>query len=361
MKRLKLITVMLALLLAAMVMVPMVSAGEQTSNGDNFQLPHLQLDNSQPKVVIQNGFSFSKSNNQTPIPEGAIIQHTENGITRVFDSNGKQLIISNDIESSKIPTPYGYISAAKITQVPEGSFIQENDNGTTNIYLKDKRILTILNPASTKTQIPSSSGWIESSQSWGISNMGQFIADWVVPSSPPNSQTGAINYIFNGIQPSGGGGIVQPVLEYNVYGTNHQWTATPWYVDQYVNGYYGNRISTASGHMIRGTLGWNSNLNRWNIMVSDLSNGGYSSEFSTNAPNIGTNNVAAVCALEGYYINNNNDVSGTMAFQNMKFKDVNLNPISFSWSSQINNNMGLTNLGVTWSGMTPVVLWTANT
>ena len=352
--------VLLVLLLAVMVMVPMVNAGEQTTNGDNVQLSHLQIDNSQPRVVIQNGFSLSKGDNQTVIPEGSIIQHSADGITRVFDSNGKQLSISNDIDSPKLPTPDGYISAERINQIPDGSFVQVNDNGTTNVYLNDKRVLTVLTPINRKTQIPSSSGWIESSQSWGIAHMGQFIADWSVPSSPPNSQTGAVNYIFNGIEPNNGQGIVQPVLEYNVYGTNHQWTGSAWYVDSNGLGYRANPINTAVGHTVRVTLGWNTNLNRWNIIFQDLTNGGWSSNFSTNAPNIGTDNVAAFCVLEGININNNNDVSGKITFQNMQFRDVNLNPVSFSWNKQINTNMGLTNLDVTWSGMTPVTLWTKN-
>jgi hypothetical protein len=251
------------------------------------------------------------------------------------------------------------MSAEKINQIPDGSFVQVNDNGTTNVYLNDKRILTVLTPISKTIPIPSSDGWIESSQSWGIPQMGQFIADWNVPSSPPNSQTTAINYIFIGIQPSGSAGIVQPVLEYNVAGT-HVWTGAPWYVDSNNIGYRGSPINTAVGHTVRGTLGWNTNLNRWNIIFQDLTNGGFSSSFSTNAPNIGTDNVAAFCALEGKRINNDNDVSGKITFTNMRFRDVNLQPISFSWSKQQNNNMGLTNLDVTWSGMTPVTLWTKN-
>jgi hypothetical protein len=359
MKIFKWSVVLLALLLAAMAMVPMVSAEDQATNGNNPQLSNLQFDNSQSRIVIQNGFSLTKGNNQTVIPEGAIIQHSAEGITRVFDPNGKQLSISKDIDSPKIPTPKGYISAEKINQIPDGSYVQVNNNGTTNVYLKGKRILTVLTPVSTSIPIPSTSGYIEDAYASGITQMGQFIADWTVPSSPPNSQTGAINYIFNGIQPADNSGIVQPVLEYNI-GGSHIWTGAPWYVDSNNIGYRGTPISTAVGHSVRGTLGWNTNLNRWNIIFQDLTNGGYSSSFSTNAPNIGTNNVAALCALEGYYINNNNDVSGKITFTNMRFRDVNLNPVSFSWSKYTNPNMGLTNLDVTWSGMTPVTLKTKN-
>ena len=355
----KLSVVVLALLLAAMVMVPMVSAGEQITNGDNFLFSQLKPDDSQPKVVIQNGFSLTKSDTQTVIPAGSIILHSDDGITRVFDSGGKQISISHDIESPNLPTPYGYMPAVNVNQIPDGSFVDVKDNGITNVYSNNKRILTVISPVSKKRAIPSTNGWIEDSYAWNIPQLGQFIADWTVPSSPPNQQTGAINYIFNGIQPGNSYGIVQPVLEYNISGT-HQWTGAPWYVDSNNIGYRGTPISTSVGHTIRGTLGWNANLNRWNIIFQDLTNGGYSSSFSTNAPNIGTNNVGAFCALEGYYINNDNDVPGTMTFYNMRFRDVNLNPVSFSWNKYTNSGMGLKNLNVAWSGMSPVTLWTNN-
>nr|WP_320160128.1 hypothetical protein [uncultured Methanoregula sp.] len=356
----KLSIVLLALLLAAMVMVPMVSAGnEQITNGDNFQLSQLKPDNSQTKIVIQNGFSLTKDDNQTVIPAGSIIQHSDAGITRVFDSDGKQISISNDSDSPKISTPYGDLPAVNVNQIPDGSYVDVKDNGITNVYSKGQRVLTVVSPVGKRIPVPSTDGWIEDTNAWNIPQLGQFIADWTVPSSPPNQQTGAINYIFNGIQPGNSVGIVQPVLEYNVAGT-HQWTGAPWYVDSNNIGYRGTPISTSVGHTVRGTLGWNQNLNRWNIIFQDLTNGGFSSKFSTNAPNIGTNNVGAFCALEGKNINNDNDVSGKITFYNMQFRDVNLNPVSFSWNRYTNTSMGLTNLNVAWSGMTPVTLWTKN-
>ncbi|MGD0081244.1 MAG: hypothetical protein ABSB80_11440 [Methanoregula sp.] len=355
----KLSIVLLALLLAAMAIVPIVSADGQITKGDNFQLSQLKPDDSQTKVVIRNGFSFAQGDSQTVIPLGSIIQHSSDGITRVFDSDGKQISISQDIDSPKIPTPYGDLPAVNINQIPDGSSIDVKDNGITNVYSKGQRVLTVISPAGKKIPVASTSGWIEDSYAWNIPELGQFIADWTVPSSPPNRQTGAIDYIFNGIQPGNSVGIVQPVLEYNVAGT-HQWTGAPWYVDSNNLGYRGTPISTSVGHTVRGTLGWNQNLNRWNIIFQDLSNGGYSSSFSTNAPNIGTNNVGAFCALEGKNINNDNDVPGTITFYNMRFRNVNLNPVSFSWNKYTNTGMGLTNLNVAWSGMTPVTLWTKN-
>jgi len=336
----------------------MVNAQEQATTGANAQLPHLQVDNSQPNLVIQNGFSLSKGDNLTNIPEGSIIQHSADGITRVFDSNGKQLSISNDIDSRKIPTPEGYISADKINQIPNGSFVQVNDNGTTNVYLNDKRILTVLSSSDKKTTIASSGGWVESSQSWGISQMAQFVADWTVPSSPPDPYTNAYMYIFNGIEPSNGADILQPLLEYNLAG-NHVWTGQAYYVDNGIV-YKGPEINTAVGHQIQGTMAWDPAALRWNLIFKDLSTGTSSSELAVSAPNIGTTNLGAFCALEAYLVTDNNDISGTTTFTNIQAENLNLNPISFSWTRQINTNMGLTNLGVLFNGMTPVTLHTNN-
>jgi hypothetical protein len=361
MKTLKIGVVLLALFLATMVIVPMVNAQEQATTGANVQLPNLQVDNSQPNLVIQNGFSLSKGYNLTEIPEGSIIQHSTGGITRVFDSNGKQISISNDADSPKIPTPHGYIEADKILGVPEGAYIQVVDNVTTNVLVNNTRVLTVLSQDNGQIPTASTSGWIESAQSANIGNIQEYIATWNVPSSPANPNTGAINYIFNGLQPSYSNGIVQPVLEYNVYTTNHAWTARPWYVDSNNHGYYPvTPINTAPGHLIEGEVSWNSNVNRWYVMIEDLSTGGSLSELSTNAPNIGTTNDFAVCALEGYYINNNNDVAGTTTFNNMQVYNTNWQPISLSWHQQIATNFGLSNLGVSWPlfGFSPVTLST---
>jgi hypothetical protein len=362
MKHVKIGVVLLALLLVAMVMVPMVSADEQTLSMDNVSLSALKPNDVQQEVVIQNGFSITTGDNANVIPVGAIIQHSENGITRVFDSEGKQLLLSKDSDSPKVLTPAGYVSAVNVNQIPDGSYVQENTNGITHVYLNDKRVLTVISSNKTSQKnvpVPSTNGWVEESFARGIPQLGQFIADWNVPSSPPNKTTGAVDFLFNAIQPSDNSGIVQPVLEYNHEGT-HQWTGAAWYGDSNKQYYRSKPFTTAVGHTIRGTLGWNTKLNRWNIIVQDLNNGGITSNFSTNAPNIGTNNVQAFCALEGWYINNDNDISGKTTFTNMRFRDVNLNPVSFSWNKYVSTNMGLTNLDVTWSGMTPVTLWTKN-
>ena len=318
----------------------------------------LQPDNTQPKTIIQNGFSFSKGDNLTDIPEGAIIQDSVDGVTRVFDSNGKQLSISNDADSPKIPTPDGYILADRITQIPNGSYIQDNNNGTTNVFLNNQRVLTVIAPANKKTPIPQTTGWVEDVTASGISSLSQYTAYWTVPTSPTNSQTSSWTYIFNAIQPSNNAGIAQPVLEYNYGGSSHAWTAAPWYVDSSNHGYRGNPISTASGHEILGQLLWNTNLQRWDVIITDENTAGSTSEYTTYTPYIGTSDDSAFCALEAYYVNNNSDIPGTIEFTNLQAEDINYNPISFSWSPWVSTNMGLSNLGVGYNGMSYVTLYT---
>jgi hypothetical protein len=357
MKTLKMGVMLLALLLAAMVMVPMVNAKEQATTVSNTPLPHLQPDNTQQKTVIQNGFTLSKGNNLTDITEGSIIQHSADGSTRVFDSNGKQISVSNDIDSPKIPTPDGYIAADKITQVPNGAFIQDNDNGTTNVYLNNQRILTVLSPAHktiSRTANRITGGWIEDAKASGIPSLAQFMAYWMVPATPSNPQTGATTFIFNGITPSDNRGIVQPVLAYE----NQHWDAFPYYVDSNGAGYIGAYIYPASQHEILGILEWNTNLNAWDIIVNDENTAGSSSKFSVNAPNIGTTDDTAYCALEAYNYNSNSDIPGTTSFLDMTANNLNYNPISFSWTRDISSNTGLSNLGVSYNGMSYVTLST---
>jgi len=349
--------ILLAFLLAAMITVPLISANEQTMS--NVPLPQLQPDNTQQKSIIHNGFSFSKADNMTNIPEGAIIQDSADGFTRVFDSGGKQILISNDANSPEIPTPGGLLLADRITQVPNGSYIQVGDNDTTNVFLNNKRILTVLSHTQKKTPIPSTSGWVEETKTNQIPSVSQFIAYWTVPTTPTNPNTGAISYIFNALQPpSTPNVIIQPVLEYNVNTNNHQWTGAPWYVDSSGHGYEGTRINTASGHVIEGQLLWNPNLQRWDVFIADEQTGGHSSEFSTNAPQMGINNDYAFCALEAYYVNNNSDIPGTITFTNMQALNANFNPIYFSWIPWVSTNMGLSNLGVASNGMSYVYLYT---
>ena len=124
MKLRKIGVVLLALLLAAMAMVPMVSANDQQNTiGSSDQtivpvidvtkivVPQLQFDKSQKSVIVNGELSprqniqtaqitaASMTNGVNTIPFGSIIYHTKEGFTTVFDSQGNQLFTAEDTKS----------------------------------------------------------------------------------------------------------------------------------------------------------------------------------------------------------------------------------------------------------------------
>jgi len=172
-----------------------------------------------------------------------------------------------------------------------------------------------------------------------------------------------IDFLFNGIQPGSSGGIVQPVLEWNQAGSG-RWTGRAWYVDQYGVGYPSNPINVNVNDGIKGTLGWNPNLQQWNIIFADQTTGESRTLFSENAANIGSTNLEIYIALEGYGVDDDSDVPGDTIFNNMQIRDLYLNVVDVEWKGWVepDPNNALTNLEVgTWtSDDTQVILYTAN-
>lgn len=250
MNYLKIRTVIIALFLAATMLV--VSAEGRSLNETDSQLPRLLFNDSQEKVTIQNGFGFTHEDGVYLIPEGSITYYSSDGIVRVFDSTGKQLLITNATDSQKISTPVGYFSATKIYRVPSGALI--NTKGiNTLVTLNEKPIVTIIFENSTLTtnekrtnsniltlQDGVFNGYIEDAQYSGVNNLGSFITDWIIPSPAPNPSSYTVQYsIWNGIQPGmpdpgGKLSIVQPVIEWNFT----HWTGSAVYKDSYHDFFY---------------------------------------------------------------------------------------------------------------------------
>jgi hypothetical protein len=362
------LSLLMVLTLAGAIFVPVVSAEEIA------QIPQLQYNTDQKAVMVGNDLSpdesiHSEQINQmtettenptiSKIPYGSIIQHSNNGITTVFDSTGKQLFMTNDADAKEIATPEGYLAASKIHQVPNGSIIKTNDEITT-VYSEGKCILTVLNPDNLIV-LPGYEGWIESARDLSVSELGQFIAYWTVPSDPPDPQTDTIDFLFNAIQPSSSAGIVQPVLEWNQAGSG-RWTGSAWYVDQYGVGYPSDPINVDEGDSIKGTLGWDPGLQQWNIIFADQTTGELKSIFSENAANIGSTNLQIYVALEGYGVVDDSDVPGDTIFRNMRIRDLSLATVDIDWVKRIENDPlnALTGLDVTWTSDTQVTLHTAN-
>ena len=62
----------------------------------------------------------------TGIPFGAIVHHSADGITTVFDSAGEQLFSAEDSKSAMVNTPNEPLPATSVFEVPDKSLIVEN-------------------------------------------------------------------------------------------------------------------------------------------------------------------------------------------------------------------------------------------
>ena len=149
---------------------------------------------------------------------------------------------------------------------------------------------------------------------------------------------------------------MQPVLEWNRRGSP-SWTGSAWYVPYQQNGFYSDPIDVDVDATIKGTMGWNSNLNKWNIIFSDVDAGSSTMNFSDC---VGYQDVAVFTALEGYSVDGNSEVPGDTTFYNMRFKDSNLQTIDITWEPYIDHNAPLTGLYVENRSDTWVKLHTAN-
>ena len=107
-------------------------------------VPPLRIDTSQPMTKIPYGFNFDNDNRSYALPAGSIICHGTDGITRVFDRNGTQLLAAND-SASMMPTPGGLKPSTGVLQVPNGALVQADGN-MTHIILNGTCIGTTVSP-----------------------------------------------------------------------------------------------------------------------------------------------------------------------------------------------------------------------
>lgn len=91
-------------------------------------LPPLVFDDHMPVTAVQHGFGFNETQSYL-LPAGAVIYHGTDGMTRVFDANGTQILLAND-SADMMPTPGGLLPATKVLQVPDGALVQADGNMT---------------------------------------------------------------------------------------------------------------------------------------------------------------------------------------------------------------------------------------
>ena len=108
--------------------VPTVTENYPVNTGP-CPVPPLTIDTSQQMTKIPYGFNFDNNNRSYSLPAGSIIYHGTDGITRVFDRNGTQLLAANDSESM-VPTPGGLMASTRVLEVPNGASVQADGNMT---------------------------------------------------------------------------------------------------------------------------------------------------------------------------------------------------------------------------------------
>ncbi|MFA5267970.1 MAG: hypothetical protein WC379_08355 [Methanoregula sp.] len=387
MKTLKIGVMLLALLLAAMAMVPMVNADKDEMIMDSAQLAeesqamsvdvskipvsHLPFTEGVEKVKVMYELTTESGKNLQTIPIGSIISHSDDDITRVFDSKGIQQFYAADNESALIPTPSGkMLPATRVHPVPSGAFLKTVGNVTYVIY-EGHVIFTVINDRKVElsqlqgiadgksTRVNSNfTGWIEDAFDNNVPQIGYFSAYWVAPIHPPSSESQEASFLFNAIQPADGTAIIQPVLEWNQPSTGLYWTGAAWSLKNGV-GYPSSRINVNDGETVRGQLVWRPSMGAWLITFTN-SNGQSVSKYTTD---ISTDqNLATFVALEGTKIDDNSDVPGDTTFSSMQFlSGLGGNTVPIIWGMDINGNAPLTQLQVQIiSNPSSVKLHTAN-
>ncbi|MGA8778352.1 InlB B-repeat-containing protein, partial [Methanoregula sp.] len=344
---------------------------------NTIQLPQLHFDNSQAKVIVNAELNpvettqstqvtsmavSSQSTSGSTAPVGAIIYHSQGGVTSVFDSNGNQLFATNDATAALVATPNGEAPATFVHEIPSGSIVKYGTNGTF-VFYNSQLILTLVNEGGSNlvnensiavpsaVSVPVSScgnlngnnyiGWIEDAETSASAptSLTRFEATWKAPEQTPNtteSQAGPLA-IFNGIQNASTGvtdGIMQPVLSWDyipkdfpttprLYYTGAAWDFhTP---NSGEDSLHSTPISVSPGDTVRGTMEWSPYLKTWIIQFSDINNG-RTTEFHSNR--FTTTNLQLFMAVEasqqGVIINPtptvpslNNGLTGSISFNNI--------------------------------------------
>jgi hypothetical protein len=217
-------------------------------------------------------------------------------------------------------------------------------------------ILMVVDAHKEKQTFPIYTGWIEDSNDWSVDNLDLFGGTWVVPSNPPNPEANVVDFLFNAIENQSGNKILQPVLEWNQAGSG-RWTCRAWSGSS--SGYYcSSPINANAGNSIAGAMNYEGGYYGWLITCSNHTT--HQSTWITTTI-LGTSSLAVFCALEGYNIDENDDVPGDTTFDNMAF-DYNGNGVDITWvaDDDIPPGSGLTGLDVEIFSDSKVKLHTAN-
>ena len=355
--------ILLALLLAAMAMVPYVCAETEQNNAFSgemervranlaeYQLPDLKFDNSQEYTIVSAELSPVEAKHVQSIPKGSIIYHSLDGTTRVFDSTGKQILVAEDKQSAQIKDPNGVKPATWVHELPSGSTV--DIIGDRMYATKDgKVILTIVDEnvnAGTKSAFAPLANWnhfwFEYAEAYVPGNIRYFDAYWRIPTQPPSPGSGVVDYLFNAISTTDGNGIVQPVLAWNRAPYTGQWSIASFALRTGRDDMISPAISTSPNHVIRGTLEYNAGQSKWYVRTEDTTTAQVTSIYSgTGYVPDSSVNVQAV--FEGWLIDSANDIPGDTTFYNMAYKDQYNNNVAISYDDYYDSSSAITPLGL---------------
>jgi hypothetical protein len=324
----KLSIVLLALLLAAMVIVPIVSA--KTIEVNKIQIPMLKINSTQKNTQIGAALSPISGNNVYVVPTGSIIHHSLGGMTYVFDSTGKQILVASDAASTKVPTPEGLQPASIVHAVPQGALLLTSPKMKNTTYVMNENgdlVMTVIDDASSTSKVSPmatpllSSNWL----AWAYATVSQISylqSTWYTPTAP-SSKTYALA-IFNGLETSNT--IMQPVLQWNYNLDQSAWTMASWRYTSSNSFYYSPMLSVNQGDNIQGTLQYTTinGQTGWQVTTSDLTKGTSTFYFSNY---ISTNtNLEIVNTLEQAQGTNSNpyNMCGYVVFNNVNIPAVTL-------------------------------------
>ncbi|MDD4873497.1 MAG: hypothetical protein PHE15_00745 [Dehalococcoidales bacterium] len=321
-------------------------------------------------TTLTESFTINSGEKGQEIPTGAIIQHFDNGETKVYASNNSLILKTSDSYADSITTPDGLMKANHVYGVPSGTFVDHVGN-ILKFYDGDQLILTVIDKESdnkesksigTSLIIPSTGGWVECAKDTGR-KPDTFAANWVCPSSPPGLQSNIVNFLFTAIETWTGGSIIQPVLQWNQGGAPG-WSGASWYV------YNGGSVHTDAtpvsvGNNIYGYM-HSQGTTTWYISIQNLNTGGYKSlTVNTNIPVNPLIGNQVFVALESYNTSNgyiyDTDMPGDTTFSNIAIT-LNGQQLNVQWYKKMYSDpyFQMTGLDVTWSGNSSVTLHTAN-
>jgi len=375
MKTMKLGVLLLTFLLAAVAMVPMVSATEQNASSvsavdvNNSPLPQLQFNNSQTKVVVTGELSpeltaqsaqvaalaATQSHTVSKIPYGSIIYHSKDGVTTVFDSTGKQLFAAEDSKAALVNTTKGPLPATGIHEVPSGSVVSSDGKNTMVTYegkVLFREIDEKSNAQQTDSLVTAQAFSIPHSYVEGIEgtptsqNVGYYSTTWRVPTTP--SDHAGVLYLFNGVQTTTGRSLlIQPVLAWHAE-SQTEWSMESVFMYGETTGVHSTRrYGVSENHQIQGTMTYNAQSNLWTIITLDNSNGFSTSlTVSNSMPNSG---VVINAWLESWGSSLNRLMCGSTTFNNFVVRDTsnnNIRPSSVTRYIQSGNWPYLTGLDV---------------